>query len=111
MAHRAKETAHPESHLAKDVDDQVVVRLREEVDGERLETVAADQPHEADDEHEDEVDDDAEDRPADGEEDIPRRVDDRAHLLGDVDIEVKLLLEPGEPVEKVLLVLGEVRRE
>ena len=91
IATRAKETAHPESHLAKDVDDQLVVRLREEIDGERLETVAAHQPQKADDEHEDEVDDDAEDRPADGEEDIPRRVDDRAHLLGDVDVEVKLL--------------------
>ena len=106
--HRAQEAAHTESHLSKDVDDQVVMGFGEQVDGERLEAVAAHQPEEADDEHEHEVDDDAEDRAADCQQDVSRRVDERAHLLGDVDVEVKLLLDPGEPLEKVLLVRGKV---
>ena len=109
--HGAKEAAHAESHLPEDVDDQVVVGFREQVDGECLETVAAHQPEKPDHEHEDEVDDDAEDRSADGEEDVPGGVDDRADLLGDIDVEVELVLDAGEPAEEILLVGGKVRRK
>ncbi len=109
--HSPKETTHAEPHLAKDVDDEVVMGIGEEVDGERLEAVAAHQPQEADHEHEHEVDDDAEDRSADREEDLLGGADEAAHLLAHVDIEMELLLQLGEPVQEVALVRREVRGE
>ena len=85
--------------------------LGKEIHRERLEPVAAHQPQEADDEHQHEVHDDAEDRAADREQDVARGVDDRAHLFRDVDIEVKLLLHAGEPLEKILLICREIGGE
>ena len=108
---RPQEAAHAKAHLAKDVDDQLVVRLGEQVDGECLEAVAAHQPEKTHNEYEHEVDDEAEQRASNRDEDLLRRVDDTAELLADVDVEVKLLLDPGKPVEKVLLVRGEIGGE
>src|SRR5450631_834894 len=75
---RAEETAHAESHLFEDVDHQLVVGFGEEVNRERLEPVAADQPEKPHHQHQKEVDDDAEYRSADGDEDVASGVDERA---------------------------------
>ena len=82
--------------------------LREQVHDESLEPLAADQPEEAEHEHEDEIGDHRADGRADADQHLLGGAQQIAHLPGDVEVEVQLLLNVVEEAEEVALVLGEI---